>query len=190
MTETTPPPSPGGPSSHPVAIDWASALAAHDRWLRTAVLARLGERQAVDEVMQEVALAAVAQRAPLGDPSKVGAWLYRLAVRQALLYRRRLGRHHRLVGRYARARDVGDGLSSRDPLDWLLRDERRRLVREALGRLARRDAEILLLKYTEGWSYRDLAARLGVREGAVEARLHRARARLRDAVAAEIEVPE
>src|SRR6266851_1768136 len=45
-------------------LDWAAKLAEHDRWLRTIVLARLGERQAVDEVMQEVALAAVAQRAP------------------------------------------------------------------------------------------------------------------------------
>jgi DNA-directed RNA polymerase specialized sigma24 family protein len=43
-------------------IDWSAKLAEHDRWLRTMVLARLGERQAVDDVMQEVALAAVAQR--------------------------------------------------------------------------------------------------------------------------------
>ena len=40
-------------------------------WLRTVVLARLGEPQAVDEVMQEVALAAVEQRSPLSDPEKV-----------------------------------------------------------------------------------------------------------------------
>jgi RNA polymerase sigma-70 factor (ECF subfamily) len=75
-----------------------------------------------------------------------------------------------------------------------LLDERRQLVCEALARLAARDAEILLLKYTEGFSYRDLAARLGVGEAAIEARLHRARAKLRDALAAarviEIEVLE
>jgi hypothetical protein len=47
------------------AIDWMATLAAHDRWLRTVVLARLREQQAVEEVMQEVALAAIAQRAPL-----------------------------------------------------------------------------------------------------------------------------
>lgn len=48
---------------------------------------RLGEWQAVDEVMQEVSLAAVRQKAPLHDPTKVAPWLYRLAVTQALLYR-------------------------------------------------------------------------------------------------------
>jgi RNA polymerase sigma-70 factor (ECF subfamily) len=160
-------------------MDWAAALAAHDRWLRTAVLARLGEPQAVDEVMQEVALAAVAQRAPLSDPARVGAWLYRLAVRQVLLYRRRCGRQRKLIGGYAAVQDQG---VAADPLDWLLQDERKDLVREALGRLPRRDAEILLLKYSEDWSYRELAAHLGVSESAVEARLHRARKRLREAI--------
>ena len=38
------------------------------------------EPQAVDEVMQEVSLAAVKQAAPLADRSKVAPWLYRLAV--------------------------------------------------------------------------------------------------------------
>jgi len=53
----------------------------------------------------------------------------------------------------------------------------------AIKRLARRDAEILLLKYTEDWSYRDLAERLNISESAVEARLHRARQRLRSELA-------
>ena len=44
---------------------------------------------------------------------------------------------------------------------------------------ASRDAEILLLKYTEDWSYRQLASRLGITKVAVEARLHRARQRFR-----------
>src|SRR6516225_8543545 len=106
----------GGP-----AIDWPATLAEHDRWLRTVVLARLGERQAVDEVMQEVALAAVAQRTPLSDPARVGAWLYRLAVRQALLYRRRCGRQRRLLGRYAGSQTAD--APAGDPLDVLLHDE-------------------------------------------------------------------
>ena len=78
------------------AIDWQAALAQHDRWLRTIVLARVRERQAVDDVMQEVALAAVRQAAPLADAAKVAPWLYRLAVRHALLYRRKCGRRRRL----------------------------------------------------------------------------------------------
>jgi RNA polymerase sigma-70 factor (ECF subfamily) len=100
------------------------------------------------------------------------------------MYRRRQGRHRELIGRYAQAaRRHNTSPGEADPLEWLLDEERRELVRQALGRLARRDAEILLLKYSEGWSYRELAARLGISTSAVEARLHRARARLRSQLA-------
>jgi RNA polymerase sigma-70 factor (ECF subfamily) len=182
MTQSPPGTLAAAASSRP--IDWAAALVEHDRWLRTAVLARLGERQAVDEVMQEVALAAVEQRAPLSEPRKVAAWLYRLAIHKVLLYRRQRGRHHKLVDRFARRRLAHTNeVESVGPLDWLLLDERQTLVRAALLRLPGRDAEILLLKYTENWSYRELAERLGIAESAVESRLHRARERLRQALA-------
>ena len=48
------------------------------------------------------------------------------------------------------------------------------------------------MKYLEGWNYRELAAYLDVTPSAVEARLHRARARLRGELAADrvIEVSE
>jgi RNA polymerase sigma-70 factor (ECF subfamily) len=177
------PPGPEGAVAGAIAIDWGAALAEHQRWLRTVVLARLRERQGVDEVMQEVSLAAVAQRAPLADPGKVAAWLYRIAVRQSLLHRRRLGRRKKLDGRFAaavRAREGDAGPTAADPLDWLLAVERSQLVRRAVAHLPRRDAELLLLKYTEDWSYRDLAAHLGLTEAAVQARLHRVRQRLRD----------
>jgi len=71
-----------------------------------------------------------------------------------------------------------------DALDWLLLDERRQLVRQALRRLPPRDAEILLLKYTEDWSYHQIAAHLGIGHSAVEARLHRAREKLRNELSA------
>jgi RNA polymerase sigma factor (sigma-70 family) len=161
-------------------IDWPAVLREHDHWLRTVVAARLGEPQAVDEVMQEVALAAVRQQAPIADPGKAAPWLYQLAVRQSLLYRRKQGRRRKLTERYAqRRRPTEHDTRYPDPLGWLLSEERRDRVREALARLSRRDAEILMLKYTEDWSYHELAEHLGVSHSAVESRLHRARERLR-----------
>ena len=166
------------------AIDWGAELTRHDRWLRTVVFARLGEPQAVDEVMQEVAVAAVAQRSPLSDPTKVAPWLYRLAVVQSLMYRRSRGRARKLTDRYAdRVRPTETDHRTPDALDWLLADERRKMLRQALETLPRRDAEILMLKYAEDWNYHEIAARLGIGHSAVEARLHRARARLREALA-------
>jgi RNA polymerase sigma factor (sigma-70 family) len=160
-------------------IDWTAVLAEHGRWLRTVVYARVGEAQAVDEVMQEVSLAAVRQQAPITDVAKVAPWLYRLAVTQSLLYRRKQGRRRKLIDGFAKRGQPAGQDREGDPLDWLLAEERRKQVRQAMERLGRRDAEILLLKYTEDWSYRQLAQKLGITESAVEARLHRARQRLR-----------
>src|SRR5947207_5318019 len=116
-------------------IDWHAVLETHDRWLRTVVLARVGQAGAVDEVMQEVALAAVRQAAPLADAAKVAPWLYRLAVRQALLYRRKCGRRRRLQESYEnrQERHQQNGHtqpSVLEPLGWLLSDERQALVRQ------------------------------------------------------------
>ena len=57
-------------------------------------------------------------------------------------------------------------------------------VRAAMSRLPKRDAEILMLKYNEDWSYQAIAEHLGISHSAVEARLHRARQRLRTELAA------
>ena len=143
--------------------------------------ARLGERQAVDEVLQEVSLAAVRPRTRSTRPgSRAGCIAWRSA-RRCSIGGRGVGSTSS-PGRYARkVRD--EGRRPPDPLGWLLLDERLALVREALGKLPARDAEILLLKYTENWSCRDLAQHLGQTEAAIESRLHRARGRLRDELA-------
>ncbi len=169
--------SPASSESPERSPDWAAALSQHEAWLRTVVYARVGDAEDVEDVMQEVAMAAVAQKSPLRDPEKMAPWLYQLAVRQSLLHRRRCGRRRKLLSRY-RSLDNGSTHEG-DPLEWLLRQERVDMVRQALFRLSDRDREILLLKYSEKWSYRELAGHLGISESAVESRLHRARARLR-----------
>ena len=160
-------------------VEWGVALATHQGWLRRVVAARVGEPQAVDEVMQEIALAAVEQRSPLQNPARAGVWLYRLAVRHVLLYRRKTGRARSLVGRYAARQAPSAVDQSASPLAWILCNERQRLVQEALKRLPPRDAELLILKHAEGLSAREIAERLGVAVATIETRVHRARGRLR-----------
>jgi RNA polymerase sigma-70 factor (ECF subfamily) len=171
---------PGNQQTTPRRVDWPTALAEHGRWLRSVVLARLGERQAVDEVLQNVALAVVERGDQLRDTTKVAPWLYRVAVIASLQYRRRQGRGRKLIDEYVSRVPLTDSDDDEpDPLDWLLAGEQRKLVRTALKRMPRRDAEILILKYTEDWNYRQLAEHLGLSISAVEARLHRARKKMR-----------
>jgi RNA polymerase sigma factor (sigma-70 family) len=164
-------------------VNLAAALHEHGRWLRTVLAARGIDRASLDDAMQSVCAAATQAASRLKDPQRVGPWLYRIAVVEALQYRRRMGRRRRLIERYSAEGHVPSGAVDCDPLAWLLAEEAQQIIRQAISRLPPQDAEILLLKYTEDWSYQKLAERLGVSTSAIEARLHRARGRLRTQLA-------
>ena len=172
---------PSPPAVQHPALDWERWLNVHAGWLRRVIAARTGEPAAVDEVWQQVVLAAVEQRWPLADPAKVGPWLHRLAVIAAARHCRQLGRHRRAVQNLAAFRQYAG--TAADPLKLLMRRERLELTRQALATLPPRDAEILLLKYGERWSYRQIAEHLGITDRAVDSRLLRARGALRQALA-------
>ena len=57
------------------------------------------------------------------------------------------------------------------------------MIRQAIDALSPKEAELLILKYTENRSYRELAEHVDTTEGAVESRLHRARQKLRSELA-------
>ncbi len=158
-------------------IDWTIELAKHQRWLRTVVGCRVDDSHAVDDVMQEVALATLKQDSKPTEPGRVAPWLYRVAVRQAISYRRKQQRNRNLVDAVGR-NGRGEG-TIQNPRDWVLEEEVHDVVRAALKQLCSQDRQILLLKYTEKWNYRQLAEHLGVGFGAVEYRLLRAKKRLR-----------
>lgn len=162
-------------------IDRQTLFAQHERWLRTVIFARTGTSDAVDEILQEIALAFFDRDSRPSNLDGIAPWLYRVAVTQSLLYRRRAGRVRRLKQRFAEETHPTESDSrTPDPLTWLLAGERRAMIRKAVASLAPKDAEILLLKYTEEWSYLEISQHLGLSTSAVESRLHRARARLRE----------
>ena len=61
----------------------------------------------------------------------------------------------------------------------MLSQEANAHVNEALGEMSELDRQILLLKYTENWSYREIALHLGVQDETIEYRLMKARKNLR-----------
>ncbi|MBR4834304.1 MAG: sigma-70 family RNA polymerase sigma factor [Thermoguttaceae bacterium] len=165
-------------------IDWNAALSVNESRLRSTIAARVGETAAVDEVFQDVALAATRQRAPIRDPRKIVPWLQRLATVYSLLYRRSVGRKKKLLRSYQERIPVAESTGAdEEPLRWLLSEERRSLVRQATARLAEDERRILALKYAEDKSYKEIATELDSTVSAVQSKLHRARARLRELLA-------
>jgi len=105
------------------------------------------------------------------------AWLHRAAAHAAL---------NRLRGaRRRRRREISqaaeEGERTMDPQKQLEVNEDRRLVRQALGRLAPKPAAVLVLR-ASGLSYAEVAEALGVGVGQVGTLLRRAEAALRKEV--------
>jgi RNA polymerase sigma-70 factor (ECF subfamily) len=173
-------------------------LARHRPHLRRMVHLRLDPRLAprVDpsDVVQE-ALAEAARRLEEylhQPPLPFYPWLRQIALDRLLDLRRR----HLRAGKRSVAREDPDVLCLPDesaaelaarlidlgssPSRHLLREELRQRVRAALGQLLAGDREVLGMRHLEQMPVRDVAAVLGVGEGAVRMRLVRALGRLRD----------
>lgn len=156
--------------------DPAGLLAPHLGWLRTVIRARLSETGDVEDVLQNVACA-LSNRSALPPDGRLAPWLYRVALRQILQLRRKEGRQRKLRAAWV-ARPTPS--ATVEPDQQLMAVESRLAVRAALDRLGDVDRQVLLLKYTENWSYLDLAQHLGVSRGVIEHRLLKARERLRE----------
>ena len=164
----------------------AEALRLYGAWLRAVAVARLKTTQGADDVMQEVAAAAVKNWSTLQSQSNAKPWLYRLTVRAALMHRRSLGRARK---RIVQASEVAvmrsDASRPPDPLEILLSSERAAMLRQAMTKLPSRDTEMLMMKHVDDCSYKEIAARMGVTPAVVEMRLFRARQKLRQLLAAQ-----
>lgn len=156
-------------------------MTSHQGWLSAVIFARVRDRDAVDEILQETALAAVAGVLPQ-DGVEESRWLYRVAIRQANLYRRRQSRNVKKNQEYAAKTNIARASceeKSCSPYAILVAHEQAELVAEAVASLNASDHEVLLLKYTESWSCQEIATRLGIGLSAVKSRLLRARKNLR-----------
>jgi len=173
---------PSNISLEQVALDWARLLEEHSRWLATVVRSRLANPNAVEDVLQEVALAVLKQPNRPTEREKVPAFLYRIAVRKVINHHRVHGRQKRLLESYTRQRPSDAELDTQSPGSWLFNEEQSVAFQKAFRNINGKDRELLMLKYTEGWGYRELASHLGVSIKTIEYRLLRARESLRAAI--------
>ena len=107
-----------------------------------------------------------------GD-SSFDTWIYRLVVNSCMDHRRRAWRVLPLADRFQQTlRIPGDSLTE------LLRSERGGRVRAEVERLTPDLRMVIVLRYTEGLSYEQIAEVLGCSLGTVASRLNRAHKRL------------
>ncbi|MBI5852351.1 MAG: RNA polymerase sigma factor [Planctomycetes bacterium] len=153
---------------------FAAALRPLESGLVTLVWRLLGwpsQPADIEDVLQDVLLAAWTKRAHLREPAAFAGWLRRIAVNKARNHARGALRRTR------RVRLAGFG-----PGDEPLGVERESVdesLREALLGLRHADREVLVLHYLEGHPPAAIAELLGGKRNAIEARLSRARKRLR-----------
>jgi RNA polymerase sigma factor (sigma-70 family) len=151
--------------------------------------ARLGSDLAED-VTAETFLAAFRARTRY-DLSRPNArpWLYGIAVRQIGSHRRAERRYRQALSR-VRAETVATDFSDR-VADRVTAEQRRPQLAAVLSGLSRQDRELLLLVAWTDLTYQESAQALGVSASAVKSRLHRIRARTRQALAeADLAPPE
>jgi RNA polymerase sigma factor (sigma-70 family) len=157
-------------------LDPFIAIIDNRKWLWSVVYARLGDANLTDDILQDVFVAACKSKENWPEIRQIRGWLYQIAVRQVLQFQRREIRQRRLIERYSSMKPA-DG----DPslLDRFCGSEQVDTVRTALWLLRPSDRQVLLLKYGDELSCRDIATHMGVTETTVQTRLLRARRHLR-----------
>ena len=136
-----------------------------------------GSRDAADDAVQETLLKAWRDLPRLREPDRFDAWLHRLLVNACHDHGRRLRRrkaetplldvHQRSIS------DAAQLVADRDELDGAFR------------RLDGQERAVIVLRHYLGLSTAEAAAALGMREGTLKSKLHRAMNAMSAAIAAE-----
>ena len=140
---------------------------------------RVRDPHEADELVQEVFLHAMRKIGQLRNAACFGAWLRRITVRVAI--NRGLRKQPVSVAEPMVLESVVRDQT--EPLDDLVREERRRKVLDAVAKLKPIDRDALQAFYLRGRSLIEIAEEEGFPVGTVKRRLHTARRRLQGSLA-------
>jgi RNA polymerase sigma-70 factor (ECF subfamily) len=158
-------------------------LRRHDAWVRAMVYGVLGDREALDDVAQQVWTAVWQRASSLRDPRCWRSWLVQLARNAALDCGRAVSRR--------RKRGQSDaGLSTiaapaDDSVGGPVGSEEHRTVLAAIEALPALYREPFVLRHVSGLSYKEIAEVMAMPVDSIETRLVRARRLLREALKAQ-----
>lgn len=154
---------------------FAALIKHYDPGLRALAYRILGDRERMDDALQDTYVKAFRALPRFRGDSKVGTWLYRIAYNACLDELQRSRRVVELLldqaeGDAGAWTDPGEALAGRNELA------------AALTALSTEERAAVLLVDAQGFDYRDASKVLGVPPGTIASRLHRARATLRQAL--------
>lgn len=150
-----------------------------------------GDPDEAEGVLQTTFINACAALDRFDGMSSLGTWIYRIATNEGLmlLRRRRPTLALDAVAEHVQPEDLPPQRATWavDPLRAALASELRARLEQAILALPTNLRAVVLLRDVEGLSTEETAAQLGLTPGAVKVRLHRARQRLREHLAAYLE---
>jgi RNA polymerase sigma-70 factor, ECF subfamily len=149
----------------------------HAPWLAARLRAVLPAAD-VEDVLQETFLAVWRGAARYRHERAAGGWLWGIARRQAAL----LLRHRGPAAVLLPAVVAADGQHAADPAEAALSRAELADALAALGPEGSADREVWQLMYVEDRPVAEVAELMGVPQGTVKSRAHRARRRLREAL--------
>jgi RNA polymerase sigma-70 factor (ECF subfamily) len=167
---------------------FASLYVAHRGAVTAAVRGNMGDRDTVDDVVQETFLKALERLGTLRDPAKFRPWVLATARHAAV-------DHARHRARITLCGDDHDPLDrdvapSETPEQILEAVELASLLQAHVSRLSHRDARAIALVCQPGCGPTEVAAAFMVSISAAKVLVHRARRRLRTAVGNELALRE
>ncbi len=160
-------------------VSFERLVAIHEPAVRRLAHRLLGWREStgeVDDVVQDVFLAALKSLGKFRGEASISTWLMRVTINRCRTHRRKQLLRFRWL------------LSQKPPANAPAANERpaadetSELVRTAVQKLPSRDREVIVLFYLEELPAAEIGKLLGISSGAVDVRLHRARAKLRQSL--------
>ena len=139
-----------------------------------------GERGLAEDLAQEAFVQLLRRTAPLPSLAETKYWLLRVVRNLSLNHEKRRERERRAVGRLEWETEKYASPADTELLSAATRDA----VQEALSILPYNMRTIIVLREYAGLSYRQIGSVLGISEGNVKVRVHRARQRLAQLLAA------
>jgi RNA polymerase sigma factor (sigma-70 family) len=158
------------------AIDWETELPLHREWMLRVARFRLGDPHSSEDLVQGVLLSVVHQDPLLAEPGKLRGWLYQAVIRRISDHLRKQYREQKVVGEIS---TMESAKHEENGWDWMLAKEQRHVLGVAIERLDPLERQIILLKFTQSRSYKEIGESLGLSPRAVEYQLVRAKQKLR-----------